>query len=854
MRPVSWGWSEMAATGIGLRLGLNAAATGGAGAAIPSISLSNNSVAETAAVGAAIGSLSVTNGSGSYTFSIAADPDGKFQLDAGDDSQLEVGAGLDFESSTAHLVTIEADNGVDTPLSRQFAISVTNVAEATLEYAMTGALTGEGATIAVACSGATSVRIAYSEDSDIASPAYSAIVATEANSDVAKFALTGLDADTTYYYRCEIDGFLDASIYSFTTQTVGAEHDFSFAFSGDSELNSDAGTVFARIAARDPDIFFGLGDTPYTDIGSNDQAAYRSDWQDFYSNAKTQQLLGSVPYVHIWDDHDFATNNAEASATGAPAAKAVYRQLNPHYPLPDADAIYQSFVLGRVKFIMLDVRSERISGSNQMISATQMAWLKSELDTIGTGTIRAAVISVGVPWISSSDTDTWHGYQAQRTEIADYIIANELDQRVVMIAADMHAVAADDGTNNVFGTGSLGGWPVWHAAPLNRSNSTKGGPYTSGPFASSNGQYAVVDVTDDGSEVTLTFRAYDGTDTLLTTEVFTSAESAYDVPDAFTAGQWSLADAASGGTLTVTVSALPAANGAPITDIEFSVNDGAWTSSGTSTTGTFNIGSLTDDVSANIELRAMNAIGPGADSDVKSATPTAGGGTPFGTIVQSKQFATGAGSHTSITITPDSTPGLGNLLILVGGPDKAAGSAITVPSGFTTEMNVNGAGGSSISGAMAWKIVDGTEASSFTFSWSTGRLASLVLVEVQGPFNASPVDVTDIITDGASAATLALDGGTTTVADEVLVAFFMNDSMLNVASTASVDNGFSILELIDASLASTANGGNDTWEGGEPGMVVAVKVLTATGSSAVTIDTNSSADQRIGGIVGFKSA
>lgn len=844
----------MASTGIGLRLGLHGAAKTGGGVAVPSIALSNNSIAESAAIGATIGSLSVINGTSSYVFSISADPDSKFQLDGGDDSQLEVGAALDYGAATSHPVTIMADNGVDAPLTRQFSINVSNVVDATLLYAMTGALTDEGATIAVACSGATSVRIAYSQNIGLATPTYSALTATEANSDVAKVSLTGLSADTTYYYRCEIDGILDATIYAFTTQTVGAVHDFSFAFSGDSELDTDAGTVYARIAARNPDLFLALGDTPYADIGSNDQAAYRADWQSFYSNAKTQQLLGTVPYVHIWDDHDFATNNAQASSAGAPAAKAVYRQLNPHYPLPDAEAVYHSFVIGRVKFIMLDVRSERISASNQMISATQMAWLKSELDTVGTGTVRAAVVSVGVPWISSSDTDTWHGYQAQRTEIADYIVASELDQRVVMIAADMHAVAADDGTNNVFGTDNLGGWPVWHSAPLNRSNSTKGGPYASGPFASSNGQYAVVDVTDDGSEVTLTFRAYDGTDTLLVTQVFTSAATAYDVPDAFSAGQWSLADAESGGTLTVTVSALPSTNGAPITDIEFSVNDGSWTSAGTSTTGTFNIGSLTNDVSANIELRAVNAIGPGADSDVKSATPTSVAGAAFGTIVQSKQQATGAGTHTSIAITPDSVPTVGNLLILIGGPDKAAGSAISVPSGFSAEMNVNGAGGNSISGAMAWKIVDGTEASSFGFSWTTGRLASLVLVEVQGPFDASPLDVANFVTDGANTATLALDGGTTTVADEFLFAFFMNDSMVNVAPTVSVDNGFSILELMDASLASTANGGNNTWEGGEPGMIVAGKVLAATGPSTVNFASNSSADQRIGGVVGFKSA
>jgi hypothetical protein len=106
--------------------------TGAAGDASPLIVLSASVAAEDAATGTEIGNLSVSNGSGSYTFSITADPDSKFQLDAGDDSILEVGGALDYETATSHLVTIEADNGVDDPITRQFTLTVTNVLEVTL--------------------------------------------------------------------------------------------------------------------------------------------------------------------------------------------------------------------------------------------------------------------------------------------------------------------------------------------------------------------------------------------------------------------------------------------------------------------------------------------------------------------------------------------------------------------------------------------------------------------------------------------------------------------------------------------------------------------------------------------------
>jgi hypothetical protein len=95
----------------------------------PSIQLSSTSIAEDASVGDLVGTLSVSNPSGSYTFSITADPDSKFVLDVGDNTRLELEATLDYETATSHLVTIEADNGVDTPLSRQFTITVTDIDE-----------------------------------------------------------------------------------------------------------------------------------------------------------------------------------------------------------------------------------------------------------------------------------------------------------------------------------------------------------------------------------------------------------------------------------------------------------------------------------------------------------------------------------------------------------------------------------------------------------------------------------------------------------------------------------------------------------------------------------------------------
>ena len=106
------------------RLDLGAVSGGGGGAAAV---LSGSAVAENASLSTVIGTLSVLNGTGSYTFSITADPDNKFAL-SGDD--LINDGTFNYEAATSHSVTIEADNGVDDPISRTFTITVTNVYEA----------------------------------------------------------------------------------------------------------------------------------------------------------------------------------------------------------------------------------------------------------------------------------------------------------------------------------------------------------------------------------------------------------------------------------------------------------------------------------------------------------------------------------------------------------------------------------------------------------------------------------------------------------------------------------------------------------------------------------------------------
>lgn len=113
---------------LGFGIGLDFVGVGGGGggaAPTPTIQLSNATIADTASIGDTVGTLSVSGGSGSYTFTLTDDAGGLFAIDV---AAVEAAAAL---TAGSYSITVQADNGVDTPISRAFLITVTESAGVT---------------------------------------------------------------------------------------------------------------------------------------------------------------------------------------------------------------------------------------------------------------------------------------------------------------------------------------------------------------------------------------------------------------------------------------------------------------------------------------------------------------------------------------------------------------------------------------------------------------------------------------------------------------------------------------------------------------------------------------------------
>ena len=164
----------------------------------------------------------------------------------------------------------------------------------------------------------------------------------------------------------------------------------------------------------------------------------------------------------------------------------------------------QAFTIGRVRFIMTDLRSASVSpnlkeaASKTKLGTAQKAWFKQELINARDGGFPLIVWVCPDPWIAPAQLgdDTWGGHATERTEIANFLRDNRISN-LVLLSGDMHGLAYDDGTNSDYATGGGAPVAVLHAAALTSEGSAKGGPYTAGPIAG-NQQYGILEIYDNG--------------------------------------------------------------------------------------------------------------------------------------------------------------------------------------------------------------------------------------------------------------------------------------------------------------------------------------------------------------------
>jgi phosphodiesterase/alkaline phosphatase D-like protein len=167
------------------------------------------------------------------------------------------------------------------------------------------------------------------------------------------------------------------------------------------------------IRRHSPLFYMNDGDFHYKNIKDDSVRRFRRAYDRVLKSPVQAQLYREVPFVYMWDDHDFGGDNANRKAGSHTAARITYGEYVPHYPLAagGGDApIYQTFAVGRVKFILTDLRSERDpadqkdDGKKSMMGAKQKEWFKNEL-LAANGRYPLIFWVSSVPWIGTAGSN-----------------------------------------------------------------------------------------------------------------------------------------------------------------------------------------------------------------------------------------------------------------------------------------------------------------------------------------------------------------------------------------------------------------------------------------------------------------
>jgi hypothetical protein len=198
-------------------------------------------------------------------------------------------------------------------------------------------------------------------------------------------------------------------------------------------------------------------------------------------------------------------------------------------------------------------------------------------------------------------------------------------------------------------------------------------------------------------------------------------------------------------------------------------------------------------------------------------------------------------AEASVAIT--NTPVSGNMLVFGVGRaiTHTAGGDWGTPSTWT-RIHDSGINTGNLGGAWFFKISDGTETSVATAGSNFQGTWQAFVSELEGPFAASPADVSAENVDNiASVVTSQTSGTTSTTAqnDELALAFFAADRMDTVDTSRAYSNSFTEVVFTDQQTTRAA-------------AILAKKVLSATGTVECTFSVTDTGDEMYGSVATFK--
>ena len=354
-----------------------------------------------------------------------------------------------------------------------------------------GPVAEDGARIWVRTDQVARVAVEHAGDPGFAEVTAVGPVLTREEGDLtAQIELAGLLAGNPRYYRIRVDDELEAGSWQLETAPA-AEGTVRLGFLTDFRRVVTA-QALDLVAEIDPDELVLLGDFDHADPGvpadgefegcapgepgetcaevlEQMRAVHRtlrdetSDLGDQIERVVIQRDGRQWPVLHVWDDHDYAFNNADRHFAWRDEALRAFREyyvLASRQDAPPDEGLWQRQAYGPVDLFLLDLRSDRdttdfpaedfpaCGSPTSMLGARQKEWLESEL---AASTRRWKIVVTTVPFNPTcKGRDGWGGFRCEREELLGFI-ADRGIAGVVFVSGDIHSGGAiDDGSQSGF--------------------------------------------------------------------------------------------------------------------------------------------------------------------------------------------------------------------------------------------------------------------------------------------------------------------------------------------------------------------------------------------------------------------
>lgn len=426
-----------------------------------------------------------------------------------------------------------------------------------------GGVTESSAIILVKAPDDSKVRFQLSVDSSFSDYSSSKeAVSDKSIFNYVKIEINNLSSDTKYFYRAVINGNVTARIQSFKTFSAVRDYNFSFGF-GSCQQGRSVSTpdIFPVIAKDSIRFFIHLGDWTYPDfkLGKN----FNSDWSKLeesyrikydYSYPFVSDVLSKMPVAYVYDDHEYAGNDADGTNPYKANSVKGYSMFFPHYKLENPEnGIWQKFRYGDVEFFLLDLRTQRSSNDNVFDSLgsfdppaghsilngfkidgiDQKTWLENSLKNSDAkwkvivssvifnprylDALKDERITKGFPKVQQGVVDKWAGFPEDMNFLINLVKENKLEN-VIIISGDSHSSYIDDGTNSVIPEISssnldtknsklglftaLAGYNIWNQGSYNED----GDAYGRISFYFGKEEYALLEIIDQTGKSVVSYK------------------------------------------------------------------------------------------------------------------------------------------------------------------------------------------------------------------------------------------------------------------------------------------------------------------------------------------------------------